>query len=207
MAEKKIEYSDEFEVFLKQEAEKVEAMAILHYHSHEWYSFLSIIINIPVIVLTAVIGFLSPIPLFQDQSLALGAVSICVSILKVCDNYFDITKLSERHRSVSLQYMSITKWIQIQLCLERAMRVQAGDLFLMITTNLDTIRDAEPTILPSIIREFNERYKDDNTSRPSITNGLTQIRIYDSKKKEQANENVIIEPKHSSTDKKPVFKV
>lgn len=203
MNDKKLVYTDEFELFLKQEGEKAEGMAILHYKSYEWFNFLSVLINVPVIVLSSIVGFLSPIPLFTDQALALGALSICISILKVCDNYFDITKLSERHRSVSLQYTRITKWIQIQLCLEREVRISANDLFEMITSDLSNIRDSEPIIPQAMIDEFNLKYQGEETARPSITNGLTVIQIYQQKKKEQ--ENLIVEPKVA--DKKPVFKV
>lgn len=204
-AKKSISYTDYFESFLKEEGEKAEAMAILHYRSHEFFDILSIVINVPVIVLSSVVGFLSPIPLFSHQAVILGSLSVLISLLKVCDNYFNITQLSERHRSVSLQYMRITKWIQIQLCLERDVRISAQDLFDMITTDMSNIRDAEPIIPQLIIDRFVSQYKNEPTAKPSITNGLTSIKIYKSSSESLAN--VVIEPKAAIVpEKKPIFK-
>jgi len=45
-----ISYSEDFEILLKQEAEKAEAMSILHNKSYQKFSKLSIMLNIPVIV-------------------------------------------------------------------------------------------------------------------------------------------------------------
>jgi hypothetical protein len=172
-----IHYSSEFENLLKEEAEKSEAMSILHTKSYEKYQKYSIGINIPVIVLSSVIGFLSPISIFPNQGLFLGALSIGVAILKTTDNYFDFTKRCETHRMTSLNYIKISKYIQLQLSLEKDCRVKAGDLFGLIQNDLQNIRDSEPLIPQEVIDKFNSKYRDEPTCKPAITNGLTQIRI------------------------------
>jgi hypothetical protein len=172
-----IHYSTEFEALLKEEAEKSESMSILHTKSYEIYQKYSIFINIPVIVLSSIIGFLSPLSLFPTQGLLLGGMSIGVAIMKTIDNFFDFTKRCETHRMVALNYLRISKFIQLQLSLEKDCRVKPSDLFQIIQNDLQNIRDAEPLVPSRIIQKFNEKYKDEPTAKPAITNGLTQIRI------------------------------
>jgi hypothetical protein len=63
------------------------------------------------------------------------------------------------------------------LSLEKDCRVKPSDLFQLIQNDLQNIRDAEPLVPSEVIDKFNSRYKDEPTSKPAITNGLTQIKI------------------------------
>lgn len=172
-----ISYSDDFENLLKCEAEKAESMSLLHSKAYEKFSFLSVIINIPVIIVSSVIGFLSPLDLFEHQTILLGSLSIFVAILKTIDNYFDLTRRCETHRMIAISYSRVSKWIQLQLSLERDCRVIAKDLFDIISNDLQNIRESEPLIPDDIIRMFNNKYGKEHTSKPAITNGLTKIQI------------------------------
>jgi hypothetical protein len=172
-----ISYTDEFENFLKQESEKSECMSILHSMAWQSYNTYSVSINIPVIVLSSIIGFLSPLQLFEEQNILLGAFSIVVAIIKTLDNYFDWTKRSENHRLTSLTYSKISKFIQIQLSLEKNCRIVADDILSVITNDLQNLKDSEPPIPEFIIKSFNIKYKDDKTTKPTIANGLTSVII------------------------------
>jgi hypothetical protein len=173
----KLEYTDEFEILLKQESERSEAYSILHSKCHSRYNNLSVGINIPVIVLSSIVGFLSTIDLFEGKEIFLGALSISIAIMKALESYFDWTKRSESHRMVSLNYGKISKYIQIQLSLEKEVRIAPEDLLNIITNDIQNLKDQEPLIPKKIIREFNLQYKNDTTSKPSICNGLTSVSI------------------------------
>lgn len=172
-----ISYSDDFEKVLKDEAEKAESMSILHNNAYQKFSKLSIGLNIPVIIISSVIGFMSPLTLFESQQIFLGGMSIGVAILKTIDNYFDISKRCETHRLVGNAYGRVSKWIQLQLSLERECRVSAKDLFDIISNEMQNIREAEPLIPDDIINQFNNKYKKEKTAKPAITNGLTVVSI------------------------------
>jgi hypothetical protein len=172
-----VSYTDEFENLLKEESEKAESMGILHSMSSQKYNYLSIFINIPVIVLSSIIGFLSPLSLFPNQAIFLGSLSILVAILKTIDNYFDWTKRGEGHRITGLNYNKISKFIQIQLSLEKECRIIANDLLTIITTDLQNLKDAEPCIPQDVIKTFKIKYKDETTALPPIANGLTKVII------------------------------
>ena len=170
-------FTDELERLFKEEAEKAEVMSILHTYSHIKYNRLSVVVNIPVIIFSSLVGFLSTLDLFDHQNILLGAISLCVATIKTIDSYFDFTKKSESFRLTSLAYAKICKFIQIQLSLDRENRISPDDLLQVITNDLQNLRDAEPTIDKDIIKAFNEKYKDEGGARPPITNGLTQIKI------------------------------
>jgi hypothetical protein len=143
-------FTSEFEDLLKAESEKAEAMSILHIRSHEYFNKLSVGINIPVIILSSIVGFLSPLTLFDKQTILLGAMSIIIAIAKTIDSYMDYTKRTEFHRVVSLNYSKISKMIQVQLALEKECRINAKDLLEYITQDLQNLKDQEP-LIPSII--------------------------------------------------------
>jgi hypothetical protein len=172
-----VSYTNEFESLLKDESEKAEAMSILHSMSHAHFNKLSVGVNIPVIILSSLIGFLSPLTLFNDQAILLGALSIIVAIAKTVDSYMDFTKRTETHRVIGLNYAKISKFIQIQLSLEKDCRINAKDLLDYIQNDLQNLKDQEPIISQKIIQAFNIRYKSEPTSKPSITNGLTVVKI------------------------------
>jgi hypothetical protein len=173
----KIFYTDDFELILKEEAEKAESMSILHSKANAKFQQFSVGLNIPVIVLSGSVGFLNAINLFPDQNIFLGAISIFIGLIKTIDSYFDYTKRCETHRMVSLAYYKISKFIQLQLSLKRECRIEASDLYKLIVNDIQNIKDSEPLIPLDIIKDFNKQYKDENTKKPNMCNGLTDIHI------------------------------
>jgi hypothetical protein len=172
-----IYYSDAFEHLLKNEAEKAESMYILHQNSFRKYNKLSMITNIPVIVLSAIIGFMSPITMFDNQNIFLGCLSVVCGIIKTIDSYMDFTKRSQTHYLTGLNYKKISKFIQIQLSLEKSVRVGANDILKYITTDLENIANSEPCIPKDVIARYNFKYNKYKTSKPAICNGLTNVVI------------------------------
>ena len=105
---KQIDYDDNLENLLKDEAEKAESLSILHRLSHEKYSLYSNAINIPVIVGSSAVGFMTGIQIdFDDINIILGIFSVVIGCIKALDSYFQLAQRSERHRLVSLQYSQI----------------------------------------------------------------------------------------------------
>lgn len=111
----------------------------------------------------------------------LGGLSILVAILKTLDNFFDWTKRSESHRMVSLNYVRISKFIQIQLALEKECRIKPDDILNIMTNDLQNLKDSEPIMPPNIIEAFKTRIHAEGrtvvTALPPICNGLTEVKI------------------------------
>jgi hypothetical protein len=178
-APKSPEYDDNLENLLKEEGEKAESLSILHRMSHEKFNLYSNAINIPVIVGSSAIGFITGIKVdYEDMNIILGISSVVIGVIKSLDTFFQLANRSERHRLVALQYNQICRRLSIELALERNVRENAKDLLNIIRTDLKNLEEISPILTDDIIEKYNQKYPkkpDENIRRPNITNGLTQI--------------------------------
>ena len=172
-------YNNDLEQLLAQSAEECESLGILHLASYEKYNKLSNIINIPVIILSSGIGFITGIDLNYDRmNIILGIGSVFVGIIKSIDSYFQLGKRAESHRMCALQYTQINKKIQIELSLCREQRQTAKDMLSIIKTDIKNLQDISPVIDQEIIREYNLKYgKYKNVKKPNFVNGLTVVKV------------------------------
>lgn len=176
---REIFYNNDLEQLLAQSAEECESLGILHLASYEKYNKLSNIINIPVIVLSSGIGFITGIDLNYDKmNIILGIGSVFVGIIKSIDSYFQLGKRAESHRMCALQYTQINKKIQIELSLCREQRQTAKDMLSIIKTDIKNLQDISPVIDQEIIKEYNLKYgKYKNVKKPNFVNGLSSVKI------------------------------
>lgn len=181
MPKTEIAYVPELETLLKHQGEQAESFSILHNLAYEKYQFRSNIINIPVIVLSSVIGLLTGMNIQNDDMfIILSTGSIFVSVIKSIDSYFQLQKRAEGHRICSLQFSQIFKKIQIELSLHKDMRSNPKDMLALIKTDLKNLFDIAPLIDEDIIAKYKGKYKTeakDGPSIPSVCNGLTSIEI------------------------------
>lgn len=172
-------YNNDLEQLLAQSAEECESLGILHLASYEKYNKLSNIINIPVIVLSSGIGFITGIDLNYDRmNIILGIGSVFVGIIKSIDSYFQLGKRAESHRMCALQYTQINKKIQIELSLCREQRQTAKDMLSIIKTDIKNLQDISPVIDQEIIKNYNLKYgKYKNVKKPNFVNGLSSVKV------------------------------
>jgi hypothetical protein len=175
-------YTPHFTQLLKEESEKAECLSVLHSKCHARFNKFSVCINIPVILVSSLVGFLSSMNLFVGSNVFMGALSMFVAFLKTLDNYFDCTKRSEAHRLVGLRYDRIATFIRIQLSLEEGCRISPKDMLDIITNDMQNLKDSEPMIPPVVVKTFLEKYKSQNkmnaTSLPAICEGLRPVTPY-----------------------------
>ena len=174
-----INYNRDLEHLLAQSAEECESLGILHLASYEKYNLLSNYINIPVIILSSGIGFITGIDLNYDKmNIILGIGSVFVGIIKSIDSYFQLGKRAEAHRLCALQYTQINKKIQIELSLCREQRQTAKDMLSIIKTDIKNLQDISPIIDKEIIAQYNVKYgKYSNVKKPNFVNGLSEVKI------------------------------
>lgn len=171
-------YTDSLEELLKEEAQKCESMSILHHLAYRKFNKLSMGTNIPVIIISSVTGFLLPISIFEQQDIFLGLLSLLCGIIKTLDSYFDFTKRTQTHYLTALAYKKISKFLMIQLGLDRMHRIKAEDLLNIILNDVESIINSEPDIPNDIILEFNKKYNIESSIKPSICcDKLTEIKI------------------------------
>jgi len=179
MPKTEIAYVPELETLLKHQGEQAESYSILHNLAYEKYQFRSNIINIPVIVLSSVIGLLTGMNIQNDDMfIILSTGSIFVSVIKSIDSYFQLQKRAEGHRICSLQFSQIFKKIQIELSLHKDMRSNPKDMLALIKTDLKNLFDIAPLLDEDIIAKYKGKYKTEVKDGPSIFEPAERGRCY-----------------------------
>jgi hypothetical protein len=174
---KPVTYNTNLEKLLKENSEECESLSILHRMSYEKYNTRSNYINIPVIILSSAIGFITGIDLQYDQmNIILGVGSVFVGIIKSVDTYFQLAKRAESHRICSLQFSQISKKMQVELTLHRNQRMTAENMMNIIKTDIKNMQDIAPLIDDDIINIYNTKYrKYKRVKKPNFVNGLTDV--------------------------------
>ena len=174
-----ITYNTELEQLLKENSEECESLSILHRMSYEKYNKRSNYINIPVIILSSAIGFITGIDLQYDKmNIILGVGSVFVGIIKSVDTYFQLAKRAESHRICSLQFSQISKKLQIELTLHRKQRASAENMMNIVKTDIKNMQDIAPLIDDDIIEIYNGKYRRyKRVKKPNFVNGLTEVKI------------------------------
>jgi len=179
MSSEMIKYNSELEQLLKENSEECESLSILHRMSYEKYNQRSNYINIPVIILSSAIGFITGIDLqYSQMNIILGVGSVFVGIIKSVDTYFQLAKRAESHRICSLQFSQIYKKIQIELTLNRKQRLTAENMMNIIKTDIKNLQDIAPLIDDDIIDQYNQKYRRfKRVKKPNFVNGLTEVKV------------------------------
>lgn len=179
MPPKPITYNTELERLLKENSEECESLSILHRMSYEKYNKRSNVINIPVIILSSAIGFITGIDLqYAQMNIILGVGSVFVGIIKSVDTYFQLAKRAESHRICSLQFSQISKKIQVELTLHRDQRLTAENMMNIIKTDIKNMQDIAPLIDDDVISVYNAKYrKYKRVKKPNFVNGLTEVKV------------------------------
>jgi hypothetical protein len=174
-----ITYNDQLEQLLKENSEECESLSILHRMSFEKYNKRSNYINIPVIILSSAIGFITGIDLQYDKmNIILGVGSVFVGIIKSVDTYFQLAKRAESHRICSLQFSQISKKLQIELTLHRKQRASAENMMNIVKTDIKNMQDIAPLIDDDIIELYNAKYRRyKRVKKPNFVNGLTEVKV------------------------------
>jgi hypothetical protein len=174
-----ITYNTELEQLLKENSEECESLSILHRMSYEKYNKRSNYINIPVIILSSAIGFITGIDLQYDRmNIILGVGSVFVGIIKSVDTYFQLAKRAESHRICSLQFSQISKKLQIELTLHRRQRATAENMMNIVKTDIKNMQDIAPLIDDDIIELYNAKYRRyKRVKKPNFVNGLTEVKV------------------------------
>jgi len=178
-----IRWSDDLEEYFKTTGERSQCLAILHGHAERLFGERKTKLELPVIVLSAVTGFLSvgSVQIFQGWSytpVVLGVSSLFVSVLNTVGSYFGWAKRQEGHRISSIQYAKCYRFLQVELNLPREERMSAHDLLKKVKDDVDRLAEVSPPLPPESIAFFKMTYKDSHIATPEEANGLTAIHIF-----------------------------
>ena len=177
-----IDYNPEFEQLLKENGDHAQVYSILHQMSHVKYRSLYDKCNIPLIIITAVIGFVTGIGLpYVYTNTALGAASVFVSIMKSIVSYLKLSERSENHRICSLQFAQISNEIKMELSLRRNQRQPAKMMLDIVKVKYKNLMEVAQLLDNDVIRRFREKYlshkESSEISLPPVFSNIPGIKI------------------------------
>ena len=183
--ERNIGWSNQLEIIIAQEGEKCRGLAWIHQHAETVASNKNNYIQIPSIVLSTLTGAtsISANALFGDEYGAtagkvLGFVSIGIGILNTLGNYFAYARKSEAHHIAYLHYSKLFTWISIELALPREERMSADEMLKSLRREMERLAETTPLPPDQLLKQFADKFKEEDVSKPAETNGLAKITIY-----------------------------
>lgn len=172
------------EEYFASSGEKAHCLCVLHKQAEALYSRRRNFIELPVIIGSAIIGFLNAgsSSMFADpkvSSIALGVGSLAVGVLQTVNTYFNWSKRAEGHRISSIQYSKLYRFLSIEMSLPRDERMSPAALLKQTRDTYDRLQEISPMIPPEVLREFRAKYdKYKDISKPEEANGLEKIEVY-----------------------------
>jgi hypothetical protein len=182
-----VSWSSALESYFASTGEKAHCLSYLHKRSEMLYASRRTWIDLPVIVLSSVVGFLSvgSSSMFQGNEMAasigLGLGSLSVSVLQTINTYFGWSKRAEGHRIASIQYARLYRFLNIEMNLPRNERSTPHDLLKTTKEQYDRLAEISPLLPQLALNEFKTKFSNPKyaeISFPEECNGLEHIVIY-----------------------------
>lgn len=181
---KAIHWTEMLEEYFASTGEKAHCLSWCHKQAEQLYSNRKTWIDLPVIVISGVTGFLSAgsTSMFSNpttSSIALGVASLFVSILNTAGSYYGWAKRAEGHRISAIHYARLYRFISVELALPREERMQPNDFLKYVKDQYDRLQEISPLLPPEVISEFQKKFeKDTEISKPEEANGLEKITVF-----------------------------
>lgn len=172
------------EEYFASTGEKAHCLSWCHKNAEQLYSNRRTWIDLPVIVISGVTGFLSAgsTSMFSDprtSSIALGVASLFVSILNTAGSYYGWAKRAEGHRISAIHYARLYRFISVELSLPREERMLPNDFLKYVKDQYDRLQEISPLLPPEVISEFQTKFANEKEiSKPEEANGLEKITVF-----------------------------
>lgn len=181
---KSIHWTEMLEEYFASTGEKAHCLSWCHKQAEAMYSKRKTWIDLPVIVISGVTGFLSAgsTTMFDDpktSSVALGVASLFVSVLNTAGSYYGWAKRSEGHRISAIHYARLYRFISVELSLPRDERMDPSNFLKYVKDQYDRLQEISPLLPPEVILEFQKKFGNESEiSKPEEANGLEKITVF-----------------------------
>ena len=180
-----ISWNENLEKYFADTGEKANCLSIVHKRAEEVYSHRRTYIDLPVICISGLVGFMSvgSTTMFEGEeklsSVLLGVASLFVSVLNTVGTYFGWGARCQLHRVSSIQYARLYRFLKIEMGLPRDERMTPTDLLKHTRDSYDRLQEISPLLPPELVEEYRKKFeKYKNVSLPEELNGLESIKIY-----------------------------
>ena len=180
-----VTWNETLEQYFAEQGEQAHGLSLLHKQSEALYSHRRTFIELPVIAISSVTGFLSvgSSSMFEGatmtSSVVLGVCSLMVSVLQTIGTYFGWAKRAEGHRISSIQYARLHRHLKIEMGLPREQRQAPGELLKYVRDSIDRLQETSPLLPAEVVRDYKKKYASiKDVSHPPETNGLEKVVVY-----------------------------
>jgi hypothetical protein len=180
-----VSWNASLEDYFSEQGEQAHGLSLLHKQAESLYAHRRTFIELPVIAVSSITGFLSvgSSSMFSGQetisSIVLGILSLTVSVLQTIGTYFGWAKRSEGHRISSIQYARLHRHLKIEMGLPRDERQSPGDLLKYVRDTIDRLQETSPLLPPEVVADYKKKYASvTDISHPPETNGLEKVTVY-----------------------------
>jgi hypothetical protein len=180
-----VTWNERLEDYFVEQGEQAHGLSLLHKQAEALYAQKKTFIEIPVIVISSVTGFLSvgSTSMFAGQemvsSISLGVLSLMVSVFQTVGTYFGWARRAEGHKLSSIQYARLHRFLKIEMSLPRDQRQTPGDLLKYVRDAIDRLQEISPLVPASVIADYKRKYERvTDISHPPETNGLEKIEVF-----------------------------
>jgi hypothetical protein len=180
-----VTWNERLEEYFVEQGEQAHGLSLLHKHAEQMYSHRKTFIEIPVIVVSSVTGFLSvgSTSMFAGQemtsSVVLGVLSLMVSVFQTVGTYFGWARRAEGHKISSIQYSRLHRFIKIEMSLPRDQRQTPSQLLKYVRDAIDRLQEISPLVPMAVVADYKKHYaKITDISHPPETNGLEKIVVF-----------------------------
>ena len=158
--------SQSLEYLMRRTGEECEAWSKLHLMAHKKFKKSETMFNLPIITITACIGFVSGLKLdYEYIHLILGGMSLYASLMKSYFSYLKISHKSENHRIAYIQYGQIANEIRLEMALEPSIRKPVSMLLDLIRIKMKNLNEVSEIIDNNIIGEYLSKLETHNPDR------------------------------------------
>jgi hypothetical protein len=155
--------SQSLEYLMRRTGEECEAWSKLHLMAHKKFKHRETMFNLPIITITACIGFVSGLKLdYEYIHLILGGMSLYASLMKSYFSYLKISQKSENHRIAYIQYGQIANEIRLEMALEPSIRKPVSMLLDLIRIKMKNLNEVSEIIDNHIIHEYLSKLETNN---------------------------------------------
>jgi len=195
-----VSWSDQLELYFKETAEKSESLSVIHRHAERIFTRRKVVLELPCIVLSAVVGFCSVGSGYMFggnqmlSSITLGVGSLFVSTLQTVSSYFAWSKRAEGHRISAIQYAKQHRFLVVELSLPRAERIHANTLLKLVRSDYDRLAEVSPMLPKESLDFFESKFKKYTISKPPEVNGLESVKIFRETKTKDAPDTLPASP-------------
>lgn len=192
------EYNETIEGLIKSKGEQCEILSKLHLMAHKKYKKSELFFNIPIITITALVGFVSALNInFEHMNIIIGVLSLFVSLLKSYLSFLKISQKNENHRVAYLQYFQISNEMRIELSLSPELRKHPSYFLNLIKVKMKNLNEVSEILPTNILNQFKNilkndaEYNNDSSCKmmmPDVIMSIHPIEIYSDKNNDKNND-------------------